>query len=68
MSPDPQSLSDYTSLSVYIILKEKFIQDRKQTIVKNSKKEKEFVNKLRNRISCIDIINILNCERLEYIT
>ena len=68
MSPDPQSLSDYTFLSVYIILEEKFIQDRKQTIVKNSKKEKEFVNKLRNRISCIDIINILNCKRLEYIT
>ena len=66
MSPDPQSLSDYTFLSVYIILEEKFIQDRKQTIVKNSKKKKKFVNDLKNKIS--DISNILNSDVLESIT
>ena len=48
--PNLQSPSNYTSLLVFIIIKEEFIQERKQSIVRNSKKEKEFVNKLRNRI------------------
>ena len=38
----------------------------KKTIVKNNKKEKEFINDLKNRISCINVTNILNCKMLEY--
>jgi len=53
---------------VCIIIEEEVIQDRKQTIVKNSKEEKEFINDLRNRISCVNATNILNCKMLEYIT
>jgi len=62
-----QSLSDHTSLLVFIIKKET-IQDRKQAIVKNSEKEKEFINKSRNRISCINMTNIHDCKMLKKIT
>ena len=41
-------------------IKKEFIQEKKLAIVKNSKKEKEFINKLRNRLSCIETTNILN--------
>jgi len=68
ISPDFWGLSNHTSLSVYIIIKEKFIQDRKLAIVKNSKKEKKFINKLRSRVSYIDTTNIHNCEILEEVT
>ena len=68
ISPDLQSPSNHASLSVCIIIKEKIIQDRKQTITKNSKKEKEFINELKNRISCINTTNILNCKMLEHTT
>jgi len=67
ISPDLWSLSDHAPLLVCIIIEE-VIQDRKQTIVKNSEEEKELINKLRNRISYINIINILNCKILECIT
>ena len=53
---------------VNIIIEKKVIQDKKQAIVKNNEKEKEFVNELKNRISCIDTMNILDCEMLEEIT
>jgi len=65
ISLDLQSSSDYASLSVYIIIEEETIQDRKQNIVKNSEEEKEFVNELRNRISYIDTTNIYDCKMLE---
>jgi len=39
---------------ISIIIEEEFIQERKQSIVRNSEEEKEFVNELRNRISNID--------------
>ena len=65
ISLDLWSLSDYASLLVYIIIEKETIQDRKQAIVKNSKKEKEFVNELRNRISCINTINIHDHKMLE---
>jgi len=35
------------------------------TIVRNNKKEKEFVNKLRNRINDLDMTKILNYDMLE---
>jgi len=47
ISPDLQSPSDHTPLLVCIIIEEETIQDKIQAIVKNSKKEKEFINKLR---------------------
>ena len=68
ISSDFWGLSDHTSLSVYIIIEEKFIHDRKLAIIKNSEKEKKFINELRNRVSCIDTTNIHNCEILEEVT
>ena len=60
-----QGPSFYASLSVYIIIKEEFIQEKKLTIIKNNKEEKEFINKLRNRVSYIKTTNILIYERLD---
>jgi len=65
ISPDLQRSSNHASLLVLIIIKEEFIQERKQTIVKNSEEEKEFINELRIKISSIDITNILNSNTLE---
>jgi len=62
------SLFDHASLSVCIIIEKETIQDKKQTVVKNSKNKKEFVNKLRNRISHINMTSIHNYELLEGIT
>ena len=62
---DLYSLSDHTSLLVSIIIKEEVIQDKKWAIVKNGKKEQEFINELRNKISSIDMTNILSCNILE---
>ena len=44
--PNLWSLSDHTSLTVNIIIREEFIQDKRRTIVKNSEKEVRFVKKL----------------------
>jgi len=60
-------LSDYTSLLVYIIIKEKIIQEKRLAIIKNSKEEKEFVNKLKNRVSNIETANIYSHKTLEII-
>jgi len=68
ISPDIQSPSDYALLSISIIIKEEFIQEKKQSIVRNSDKEKEIINKLRNRIGSMEITHIINCEMLEHIT
>lgn len=63
-SPDLQGPSDHASLLVYIIIEEEFIQEKKLTIVKNSEKEKKFINKLRNKISCIEMTNIKRLEEV----
>lgn len=63
-----KSLSNYAHLLVSIIIKEKFIQEIKQTIIKNSKEEKEFAKELRNKICNINITNNLNSDTLEYVT
>jgi len=43
-------------------------EEKKLTIVKNSKEEEEFINELKNRISYIKITNIHNHERLKEVT
>jgi len=62
---DLQSPLDYASLSVSIIVEEEFIQEKKQSIVRNSDKEKEFVNKLRCKMNSVEITNIANYKELE---
>ena len=59
---------DHTSLSILIIIEEEYIQEKKQTIVKNSEEEKNFINELRNKLSSIDISYIFNNDILEQIT
>ena len=66
--PNLQSLLDYTSLSVVIIVEKEFIWEKKQFIIRNSNKEKEFINKLRYRIGSTVTSNITSCEILKYIT
>ena len=68
ISLDFWSISNHTFLLVCIIIKKETIQDKKQTIIKNSKEEKEFISELRNRISCIDTTNIHDYEILEEVT
>ena len=63
-----RSPSDHALLLVSIIIKEEFVQERKQTIVKNSEEKKEFVKELKVKISNMDITNILNSNILEHIT
>jgi len=68
ISLDLQSPSDHILLLICTIIKKEFIKEKKKAIVKNSKEEREFVNELRNRISCISILNIINQEMLEELT
>jgi len=68
ITPELCSLSDHTPLLVSITIKEEFIHERRQTIVKDSEEENKFINKLRYKISNIDISNILNGKALESIT
>jgi len=51
--PDLCSSSNHASLSINIIIEKKSIQDKRQTIVKNSIKEGEFVNKLKNKVEYV---------------
>ena len=62
------SSPDYASLSVSITIKEEYIQERKQIIIKNNEKEKRFINELRDKINNINTSNILNSETLERLT
>ena len=68
ISLDFCSPSNYALLFFCIIIKKEVIQDKKQTIIKNSEEEKEFINELRNRISCINTTNILNSDIPEGVT
>jgi len=60
--------SGHAPLLVYIIIEEEFIQEKKLTIIKNSKKEEEFINDLKNMVSYIEMSNIYNHEGLEEMT
>jgi len=66
--PDLHRPFDHAPPSVHIIIKKEFIQEKKLTIVKNSKEEEEFINELKNRISYIKTTNIHNHERLKEVT
>ena len=68
ISPDLQSPLDHAPLSVSIIVKEEFIQEKRWFIIRNSGKEKEFINKLRNRLGSMETTNITSCKTLESIT
>ena len=63
--PDLRSLLDYAPLIVDIIINKKFIQDKQYTIIKNSKKEEDFIKELRIAIGNIDTSNISNIDLLE---
>jgi len=63
--PDLCSPFDYSHLTVNIIIKEEFIQDKWRTIIKNSKEKEKFINDLKGAISNIDMFNISNIELLE---
>ena len=55
----------YTSLIVNIIINKKIIQNKWQMIIKNSKKEEDFINELKNIIDNINTSNICDRELLE---
>ena len=63
--PDLRSHLDYAPLIVDIIINKKFIQDKQCTIIKNSKKEEDFIKELRIAIGNIDTSNISNIDSLE---
>jgi len=63
-----RSLFDYAPLLVSIIIKEKFVQEKKQIIVKNSEEEKEFVKELKVQIGNKYMNNILDSDSLAYLT
>ena len=68
ISSNLYSPSDHAPLSVNIIIKEKFIQDKRQTMVKNSIYEENFVNELNIRVGHINSVNIPDYKMLEKIT
>jgi len=50
-----------------IIISKEFIQDKYQTIIKNSEEENGFINELKNIVGNIDTTNIPDRELLERI-
>ena len=48
--PNWRLLSDYILLTVKILIKKKHIQARKQTIIKNSKEEINFIAKITKSV------------------
>ena len=62
-----RSLSDHALLTVIISIIKKSIQNKQQTIVRNSEEEEKFVAELMNIIRNIDTTNISNKELLKEI-
>ena len=65
--PDQRLTYDHTPLTVNISIFEKHIQTRKQMLVKNSKEEEYFLNKLIEAIKKINTENIQSKEVLELV-
>ena len=63
--PEWRLSSDHMPLMVNIAIIKEYIQTKKCIIVKNSKEEKNFINKLIEIIKCLDIEQISNKEILE---
>jgi len=59
--------SNYAFLTVNIIISKEFIQDKWWTIIKNSVKEKDFINELKNIVGNINTTNISDSKLLERI-
>ena len=57
--------SDHAPLTITIPIIEKYVQNKKQSIIKGSKKEKSFINDLIKEIKAIDTNNLTNVESLE---
>ena len=57
--------SDYALLLVHITIEKEFILEKKLAIVKNSEKEKTFMNNLITRLKNIDMTNIYDQKILE---
>jgi len=53
---------------ISIIIEGEFIQEKKQSIVRNSNEEKEFNNELIYKISSMETIDIINYKELEHVT
>jgi len=60
-------LSDHAPLTVDIPITEKFIQDKRCTIIKNSKEEEKFTLDLIQEFRNINTSNIYNKDTLELI-
>ena len=50
------------------MVEEEFIQEKKQSIIRNSDEKKEFVCKLKCRVGSIVTSSIISCETLKSIT
>ena len=65
--PEWRLILDHTPLIVNIIIFEKYIQTKKQTIIKNIKEERNFITELINSIKRLSIEHISSKENLEQI-
>ena len=65
--PDWRLTSDHALLTVDILISEEHIQTRKHVLVKNSKEENDFINKLIEAIKGINTENIQRKEVLDQI-
>ena len=65
ISPDLQSPLNHAHLSISIIVEKESIQEKKRFIIRNSDKEKEYINKLRNRLGSMETTNITSCKILD---
>jgi len=60
-------VSDHALLTITILIIKEYIQMKKHMIIKNSKEEKIFVNKVIKAIKDIDTSNLFNVISLENI-